>query len=67
MEVFPEVEHRQCARHIYAAWQKRWKGEALKKQFWRCCKSTYVEDLKLQLQKLESIGLTPECVVDMLG
>ncbi|XP_057792131.1 uncharacterized protein LOC131008983 [Salvia miltiorrhiza] len=30
-EVTPEAEHRWYARHIYANWSKKWKGEELKK------------------------------------
>ncbi|CAN1842265.1 hypothetical protein LINPERHAP1_LOCUS36796, partial [Linum perenne] len=57
-ELLPNCEHRMCARHIYAAWQKKWKGAALKKQFWRCVASTYLEDLVLQLQKLDGLVKT---------
>ncbi|KAL4367460.1 hypothetical protein GQ457_05G035150 [Hibiscus cannabinus] len=56
-ESFPEVDHRMCARHIYASWYKKWKGMNRKIQFWNTVKATFVEDFDEQLQKLESLGV----------
>ncbi|XP_050211451.1 uncharacterized protein LOC126661643 [Mercurialis annua] len=39
----PEVEHRRCARHVYAALAKNWRGEDRKLGFWTCAKATFTE------------------------
>ncbi|KAK8540850.1 hypothetical protein V6N13_038593 [Hibiscus sabdariffa] len=36
----PKVEHRFCARHIYANWRKKYKGGDLQLLFWAMCKAT---------------------------
>ncbi|KAK8613997.1 hypothetical protein V6N13_122376 [Hibiscus sabdariffa] len=36
----PNVEHRFCARHMYANWKKSHKGGDLQLLFWSCCKAT---------------------------
>ncbi|KAL4384265.1 hypothetical protein GQ457_15G013140 [Hibiscus cannabinus] len=36
----PNVEHRFCARHMYANWRKKHKGGDLQMLFWSCCKAT---------------------------
>ncbi|KAL4335326.1 hypothetical protein GQ457_07G003320 [Hibiscus cannabinus] len=57
-ESFPGVDHRMCARHIYANWFKKWKGMNRKIQFWNCVRATFVEDFDLQIQGLEALGPT---------
>ena len=32
----PKVEHRMCARHIYANWRKKFTNKKYQKMFWRC-------------------------------
>ncbi|XP_050233526.1 uncharacterized protein LOC126682013 [Mercurialis annua] len=63
-EQLPEIEHRMCARHVYASWAKKWKGEERKIEFWKCAKSTYVEELRKNLKLLELMG--DEIVQDFL-
>ncbi|XP_042018886.1 uncharacterized protein LOC121766685 [Salvia splendens] len=55
-EHLPEVEHRMCARHVYAAWAKKWKGEERKIAFWKCARSTFENDLKSQLREMNLLG-----------
>ncbi|KAK9026500.1 hypothetical protein V6N11_039338 [Hibiscus sabdariffa] len=57
-ESFPDVDHRMCARHIYANWFKKRKGMNRKIQFWNCVRATFVEDFDLQIQGLEALGPT---------
>ncbi|CAN1121394.1 hypothetical protein LINPERPRIM_LOCUS2164 [Linum perenne] len=38
-EMFPEAEHRLCARHIYQNWQKKFGDDKWQKMFWACAKS----------------------------
>lgn len=35
----PSAEHRNCARHIYANWRKKYKKKEWQKKWWRCAKS----------------------------
>ncbi|WVZ50575.1 LOW QUALITY PROTEIN: hypothetical protein U9M48_001817 [Paspalum notatum var. saurae] len=35
----PEAEHRNCARHIYANWRKKYKKKEWQKRWWRCAKA----------------------------
>ncbi|GMI64335.1 MUSTANG 7 [Hibiscus trionum] len=37
-EFFAKVEHRMCARHIYANWHKKWKGANKKNSILELCK-----------------------------
>ncbi|KAL4285000.1 hypothetical protein GQ457_16G029830 [Hibiscus cannabinus] len=37
---FPKIEHRFCARHMYANWRKVHKGGDMQMLFWKCCKAT---------------------------
>ncbi|KAL4384523.1 hypothetical protein GQ457_15G014910 [Hibiscus cannabinus] len=39
-QCLPHVEHRYCARHMYANWKKDHKGGDLQLLFWNCCKAT---------------------------
>ncbi|KAH0694146.1 hypothetical protein KY285_021243 [Solanum tuberosum] len=49
MELLPDCEQRMCARHIWSNWQKNWKGEERRKQFWRCAKSSFEEHAKCDI------------------
>ena len=35
----PNAEHRNCARHIYANWKKKFKKKEWQKKWWRCAKA----------------------------
>lgn len=39
-ELAPDVEHRHCARHIYANWRKKYAGDKYKMMFWNLVKDT---------------------------
>ncbi|CAI9286925.1 unnamed protein product [Lactuca saligna] len=45
-ERVPDVEHRQCARHIYANFKKKFTGAEYRKLFWRAAKATTVQRFK---------------------
>ncbi|KAH0773922.1 hypothetical protein KY290_011059 [Solanum tuberosum] len=40
-ELFPECEHRMCARHILANWSQNFRGIERRKKFWACARSTF--------------------------
>ncbi|XP_019182496.1 PREDICTED: uncharacterized protein LOC109177564 [Ipomoea nil] len=52
-ELFPDSEHRNCARHVHANWSKRHKGKVMKNHFWMCAKSTTEVQFHEQLKALE--------------
>ncbi|XP_065881890.1 uncharacterized protein [Euphorbia lathyris] len=55
-EVIPEAYHRMCARHIYAAWSKRFRGDERKVAFWAVSKSTYMNQLTENTKQLKLLG-----------
>ena len=55
-DVLPEVEHRLCARHIWANWSKNWKGNELKKRFFFCAWSSFVEQFNENLKNISKIN-----------
>lgn len=52
----PEVYHRMCARHIYANWAKKWRGEERKLAFWAASKSTFIAELNANIAAIEKLG-----------
>ncbi|CAN1324471.1 hypothetical protein LINPERPRIM_LOCUS33109 [Linum perenne] len=40
VDLFPDAEHRLCARHIYNNWRKNYTNPEWQKIFWRCAKSS---------------------------
>ncbi|XP_057803709.1 uncharacterized protein LOC131019041 [Salvia miltiorrhiza] len=63
-EVTPAAEHRWCARHIYANWSKKWRGEELKKRFWATAWSSFQQKFKFNLAKVSAIN--KKAVEDLL-
>ncbi|XP_020250189.1 uncharacterized protein LOC109827591 isoform X2 [Asparagus officinalis] len=55
-EVWPAVEHRQCARHIYSNWRKIHSGRVLQSQFWKCVKATSMPIFQTEAAKLRIIS-----------
>ena len=57
MEVLlPNAERRMCARHIWANWQKRWRGEERRKAFWRCSKASFEVKLRDEFEYVGILG-----------
>ncbi|XP_057529822.1 uncharacterized protein LOC130808363 [Amaranthus tricolor] len=52
----PKTEHRHCARHIYANWNKSFKGEELKLLFWRCVKAYNLADFEEAITEMEDVN-----------
>lgn len=52
----PNAEHRQCARHVYANFLKRWTGLKLKNLFWQAAKSTSIPAFESVLEKVKEIS-----------
>ncbi|WOL01290.1 hypothetical protein Cni_G10006 [Canna indica] len=49
----PNVEHRNCARHLYANWKKKHGGYALKNLFWKAAKSTTEANFNVQMYQMK--------------
>ena len=64
MQVFPQAEHRWCARHIFSNWSKKYGIGEVKKKFFVCAWSTFEEEFKDNLLKLGE--LTKKGVEDVL-
>ena len=55
-QVFPESEHRFCVRHLYANFNKKFKGEILKKQLWACARSSSVQQWTRNMEKMKALN-----------
>nr|XP_025884588.1 uncharacterized protein LOC101247704 [Solanum lycopersicum] len=54
--LLPNAERRMCARHIWANWQKRWRGEERRKAFWRCSKASFEVKLRDEFDYMGKLG-----------
>nr|KAJ0199665.1 hypothetical protein LSAT_V11C600324570 [Lactuca sativa] len=54
-ERVPAAEHRQCARHIYANFKKRFKGEQYRKLFWAAAASTTQPKFEVEMNSIKTI------------
>ena len=54
--VLPNAEHRQCARHVYANFAKKWPGVQFRQLFWEAAKCSYVEKFDYILQRIKDIN-----------
>ncbi|KAK5771220.1 hypothetical protein PVK06_047406 [Gossypium arboreum] len=55
IELLPMVEHRVCARHLYAKWRKANPGGDLQQAFWAACKSYITTDFEDNINKIDRI------------
>lgn len=53
--LLPFIEHRMCARHIYARWGKKHPGKELQLQFWNIAKSTSMAEMQNNLQIMKNM------------
>ncbi|XP_023759004.1 uncharacterized protein LOC111907468 [Lactuca sativa] len=60
-EILPYVEHRQCARHIYANFRKVYNGIEFKNMFCAAAKSITEGDFKINMDKIKTLS---EVIVD---
>ena len=47
-----------CARHIYAVWAKKWRGDDRQSAFWHVAKSTFKAQLTSNMGNVEKFGST---------
>ncbi|KAJ0726873.1 putative transposase, mutator type, MULE transposase domain-containing protein [Helianthus annuus] len=55
-DVFPYAEHRQCVRHIYANYKKKYRGEQFINLFWKATKATTEEYFEKKMEELKNIN-----------
>lgn len=55
-DILPHVEHRQCARHIYANFRKAYTGLEFKKLFWAAAMSCVEGDFKRHMDKIKKLN-----------
>ncbi|CAI9296245.1 unnamed protein product [Lactuca saligna] len=55
-EVLPYVEHRKCARHIYANFRKVYSGIQSRNLFWKAAKSTVEGEFKNHMDEIRQIS-----------
>ncbi|XP_076909604.1 uncharacterized protein LOC143566939 [Bidens hawaiensis] len=55
-EIWNNAEHRNCARHIYANWHKKFKGDDLKELFWRAARSYSVSDYNKAIVEMRELN-----------
>uniref|UniRef100_A0A803N241 PB1-like domain-containing protein n=1 Tax=Chenopodium quinoa TaxID=63459 RepID=A0A803N241_CHEQI len=55
--VLPRAEHRHCARHIFAHWHKKYRGDEMKLLFWAIAKSYNEVDYEENMAKLSSLNV----------
>ncbi|XP_076941564.1 uncharacterized protein LOC143611177 [Bidens hawaiensis] len=53
-DVFPNAEHRQCTRHIYANFIKKFRGLQSKNLFWAAAKSTSKQWFERHMKELKT-------------
>nr|GFB27556.1 hypothetical protein CTI12_AA159120 [Tanacetum cinerariifolium] len=53
--LLPYAEHRQCARHIYANFKKKWNGLHFKNLFWGAAASTVQHNFYLKMNLIGNI------------
>jgi len=54
-EIFPDLEHRFCVRHLYQNFQGSFKGENLKNQLWACARSITVTKFNTNMEMMKSL------------
>lgn len=64
-DLFPNIEHRMCTRHIYAKWRKKFRSQSFQKPFWKCAKASSVPFFNFCRAKLAQ--LTVEGANDMMN
>ncbi|XP_076897044.1 uncharacterized protein LOC143550236 [Bidens hawaiensis] len=53
--IWKNVEHRNCARHIYANWKKKFKGKELKTYYWQACRAYNEPDFNDAIKEMRAI------------
>ncbi|GKC42575.1 (R)-mandelonitrile lyase-like protein [Tanacetum coccineum] len=52
-----DLEHKQCVRHIYANFRKRFNGVVYKNLFWKATKATYPAKFEMIMSEMKSVSI----------
>ena len=55
-EVFPLAEHRQCARHIFANFRKKFSGAPFENLFWKASKASTENRFNAAMEEIKKIN-----------
>lgn len=55
-KVLPLAEHRHCARHVFANWHKKYKGDELKMLFWKAAKAYNEAEYNSALKEMARVN-----------
>lgn len=55
-DIFPDVEHRNCVRHMYTNFREKFKGKALKDFLWNAARATYIQRFNYWLGEIEKVS-----------
>ena len=55
-DIFPHVEHKQCARHIYVNFKKAYTGLEFKRLFWASTMSCVEGDFKKHMGEIKKLS-----------
>ncbi|GKC09059.1 hypothetical protein Tco_1000669 [Tanacetum coccineum] len=56
--ILPDSEHRQCARHIYANFKKKWSGLQYKRLFWGAASCIVDSQFLLKMEEIKELDPT---------
>ncbi|XP_076889362.1 uncharacterized protein LOC143540095 [Bidens hawaiensis] len=54
--IWKNAEHRNCARHIFANWKKKFKGKELKTYYWQTCRAYNEPDFNDAIKEMRAIS-----------
>ncbi|XP_076944383.1 uncharacterized protein LOC143614998 [Bidens hawaiensis] len=54
--IWKNAEHRNCARHIFANWKKKFKGKELKTYYWQACRAYNEPDFNDAIKEMRAIS-----------
>ena len=65
--LLPLIEHRICARHIYARRGKKHPGKELKLNFWNVARSATIPEMQNHLQSMKKLNGGEKAAEELLG
>ncbi|XP_023755031.2 uncharacterized protein LOC111903502 [Lactuca sativa] len=64
-DLFPKIEHRQCARHVLSNFKKKFPGAQFEKLFWKACKASTEPLFNSAMKDIQLIS--PAAYVHLIG
>ncbi|CAI9287734.1 unnamed protein product [Lactuca saligna] len=64
-DLFPEIEHRQCAKHVLSNFKKKFLGAQYEKLFWKACKASTEPLFNSAMKEIRMIS--PAAYVHLMG